>query len=132
MRDQKFYTLLDAAAAANAYKWIAVEDFRNIIFSVATDGGGDAALTIKFIGSISEIPPVPTSAQSVTNMFDYVQVKDYEDAAAIDGETGISVATADDYRIVEANVNGLKWIGVIVTARTEGEVTVTARAFNSI
>lgn len=130
MRDQKFYTLLDAAAAANVYKWVAVEDFKNVVFSFATDGGGDAALTVKFIGSISEAAPTPSSAQSISNHFDYIEVVDLEDGTAIDGDTGVSVATADDYRLFEANINGLKWIGAIVTARTEGEVTVKVRTFN--
>lgn len=131
MRDQKFYTLLDAASAANTYKMIPVDDFRNCIFSFATDGGGDAALTVKFVGSVSDVVPDPSAAQSVSNMWDYIQVKDYEDGASIDGDTGISVATTDDYRLVEANTNGLKYVGVIVTARSEGEVTIKFRAFTN-
>jgi len=119
------YTVLSAAATTGAGKPIYVGDKRHAVFTFATDGGADAALTVKFQGSTQDDPPTFGSAQSVTNMWDYVQVKDLEDGSTIDGDTGIAVATADDYRQVEVNTNHLKWVTANVTARTEGEVTVT-------
>ena len=41
-----------------------------------------------------------------------------------------AVAGADDYRIVEANINGLQYLSARVTARSAGEVTVVCRLFN--
>lgn len=119
------YTVLDAAATTGAGKAIYVGDKRHAVFSFATDGGGDAALTVKFQGSTQDEAPTFGAAQSVSNMWDYVQVKDLEDNSTLDGDTGVTVATADDYRQLEVNTNHLKWISANVTARTEGEVTVT-------
>lgn len=130
LRDSKEYTILDAAAAASTGKAIAIEDFKHAVFSFATDGGGDAALTVKFQGSIAEDAPDFSAAQSASNMWDYIEVVDLEDGTAIDGDTGVAVATADDYRLLEANINGLKWLCATVTARTEGEVTVKVRTFH--
>jgi len=130
IRDTKEYTLLNLAAEASTGKAIAVEDFKNAVFSFATDGGGDAALTVKFQGSIQETCPDFSAAQSVTNHWDYIEVVDLEDGAAIDGDTGVAVAAADDYRMLEANINGLKWLCATVTARSAGEVTVKVRVFH--
>lgn len=124
------YTVLDAAGSTGAGNAINVSDFKHAIFSFATDGGGDAALTVKFQGAISEDAPDFDSAQAVSNVWEYIEVVDLEDGAAIDGDTGVAVATADDYRLLEANINGLEWLTANVTARTEGEVTVKIRLFH--
>ena len=100
------------------------------MLSFATDGGSDAALTVKFQGSIQTDEPDFSAAQSVRNHWDYIEVIDVEDGSAIDGDAGISVSGADDYRLFEINTNGLKWINAIVSNRTEGEVTVLCKAFN--
>ena len=124
-------TILDAAASAKTGTNINVEDFKHCVLSFATDGGGDANLTVKFQGAVTEDAPDFSSAQAVDNMWDYVEVVDLEDGAAIDGDTGISVSGADDYRQVEMNTNGLSWINATVTARSEGEVTVKASMFDN-
>lgn len=130
MRDSKEYTILDAAAATSTGKAVDIQDFKHAVFSFATDGGADAALTVKFQGSIADDCPDFSAAQAVDNQWDYIEVVDLEDGTAIDGDTGVAVATADDYRLLEANINGLKWICATVTARTEGEVTVKVRTFH--
>jgi len=129
-RESISYVILDTAAEASTGKAILIEDFKHAVFSFATDGGGDAALTVKFQGSVADDSPNFGAAQSVTNHWDYIEVVDLEDGSAIDGDTGVAVASADDYRLVEANINGLKWICATVTARTAGEVTVKVRTFH--
>ena len=47
----------------------------------------------------------------------------------IEGDTGVALATADDYRMVEVNVNALKWFCPVIIAGTAGEVTIAMRAF---
>ena len=84
-------TILDAKAATGVGNNINVQDFQHCIFSFATDGGADAALTVKFQGSTSDTAPDFSSAQSVTNMWDFIQVIDLEDGSAIDGDTGVAV-----------------------------------------
>ncbi len=134
MKDSVEYTLLDGEDSTGAGKVIFCRDFKHAVFSFATDGGSDAALTVKFAGAISAVSnaaPDFESSQAVDNMWDYINVVDLQDGAAIAGDTGIAVATADDYRLVEANINALEYLAVIVTARTEGEVTVKVRLFNN-
>ena len=130
-RKQALATILDAANSTGAGVTLKVEEFRNIILAFMTDGGGDAALTAKVQGSISAAAPNFGAAQSKTNHWDYISVVDLQNNSAIDGDTGISVATADDYRLLEVNVNALRWINVVITARTEGELTVKAQPFTN-
>ena len=40
-------------------------------------------------------------------------------------------AGADDYRMFEANINGLQYLSARLTARSAGEVTVVVRLFNN-
>ncbi len=130
MRNSEEYIVLNAKAALGIDNAIFVEDFKTMVLSFATDGGGTAALTVRFQGSIQDVCPNFAAAQSVTNHWDNIEVIDLQDGAPIDGDTGVSVATADDYRLFEANVNGLKWICARVTARTAGAVTVRAKVFS--
>lgn len=110
---------------------IFVRDFRTCVLTFDTDGGGDAALTVKFQGSLSEAVPDFSAAQSSTNQWDYIEVVDLESGSGIVGTTGIAVATADDNRQVEANINGMQWINAIISGWTEGEVTVKVRLFDN-
>ncbi len=128
------YTILDAKGATGAGLAIFCRDFRHAILTFETDGGSDANFTVKFQGAISAVDnaaPAFGSAASVTNMWDYIEVVDLEDGATINGDTGISVAGADDYRIVEMNTNGLEYLNARVTARSAGEVTVKVRLFTN-
>lgn len=117
-------TAKDATGSGNA---ILVEDFIHIILAIHT--ASSANLTVKVQGSTQDEQPTWGSAQSPTNKWDYIQLKDLEDAAAIDGDTGFAVAGTDDNRLFEVNVNGLKWLNLIVTARAAGSVTATAKGF---
>ncbi len=110
---------------------IFVADFRNVILTYDTDGGGDANMTVQFQGSIQQDAPDFSAVRSPTNQWDYIQISDLEDGSLIDGDTGIAIAGADDNRHFEANINGLRWITAIITAHSEGEVTVRAELFNN-
>lgn len=110
---------------------ILVEDYKHCVFTFDTDGGGDAALTVKFQGSVALDAPDFSAAQSPSNQWDYIEVVDLQDGSPIDGTTGIAVAAADDNRQVEANINGMRWVNAIISGWTAGEVTVKIRAFNN-
>jgi len=136
MRNYVDYDLLDAESTKDAVKAIRCEDFKHAVITIATDGDGDAALTVKFQGAINDgategAAPDFSASQSVTNMWDYIEVIDLEDGSGINGDDGISFASADGYRIVEFNINALKYLSVRLTARSEGEVTVKARLFTN-
>ncbi len=130
MRDSKEYIILDAASVEKAGKIIDVEDFSNAVITIATDGGSDAALTLKMAGAISEDAPNFDGAATVENMFSYIQMINLEDGQPVDGNEGITFA-GDDYSTFELNINALKWITGIVSSRTNGEVTVKIKLFNN-
>ncbi len=130
MRNYQQYTLLNAKASTGIGVPALIEDFRTAVFAFSTDGGGTANLTVKFQGSTADVCPDFAAAQSRANHWDFIEVIDYQDGLAIDGDTGVGVVTADDYRQFEANVNGLKWICARVTAYAAGNVTVAVRGFS--
>jgi hypothetical protein len=129
MRDYKTYTIFNAKAATGAGLVIPCDDFTHAIISFNT--ASSANLTVKFAGSIAEVAPDFAAAQSVANPFDYIQVKDLEDGSAIDGDTGIAPAGTDDQRMFEVNINALRFLTAVVTARAAGNVTVTVRLYNN-
>ena len=115
----------NTGAFAKGGRTIKVHEYDKFIYAIDTDGGADAAMTLKFWGSTQEAPPNIGAAQSKTNKYDFVDVIDQEDGASIDGDTGFVVATADNHVTYEANITGTRWMGVLPTAGTAGEVTVT-------
>ena len=108
-------------------KVVMCADHENVVLSFDTDGGGDAALTVKLVGSIQKTPPDFAQAQGVDNQYEFIQMIDLESSAEVAGNTGLVVATADINRMLEANINCLQWISVIIPEGTEGELTVRAR-----
>jgi hypothetical protein len=126
---QEAKLILDAKGATGIGTPMEVSDFAHLILSLAT--ATSANLTVKFQGSIQHDMPDFNAAQSVTNMWDYIQVKDLEDGSSIDGDVGIAPAGTDDFRQFELNVNALKWICAVVTARSAGSVTVKCKPFSN-
>lgn len=104
-----------------------IKDFRHVTIEIAMVGFTG---TINFVGSIAESIPDFTSAASITNPYDNIQVNDLEDSASIAGDTGITGSATTDVRIVEANINALKWFGVKTSSVTAGSVTVKITPFN--
>lgn len=129
----KQFTLLDAKAATGIGTPIDVRDYQKITVTVAT--ASSANLTVKFQGALPAADeysyPDFNAAQSVTNMWDYIEIIDLEDGAAIDGDVGIAPAGTDDFRIFQLNTEGLAYINAVVTARSAGSVTVKGMAFNN-
>ena len=127
--------------AADYIKPIYVIDYRHLMISIATDGGGDAAMTVKCVGTIQDLagneplpnkaPPDFAAARSVANNFDFIEMIDKQSAGTgLPGDTGFVVAAADDYRVFEVNTNGLAWLSFLPTAGTEGEITIKIFALN--
>jgi len=103
---------------------VLIKDFRHIVLAFDTDGGGDAAFTVKLQGSMAKDMPDFSAAQSPANQWDFVTMIDLEDQSSLDGDLGFVVAIADDNRQFEANINTLNWINCIISGWTEGEITV--------
>ena len=68
--------ILSAAAADGEGAPVLVEDFGDIVIDIATASSANG--TIKIYGSISQDPPDFAAAQSVSNMYDTLQVVDLE------------------------------------------------------
>jgi hypothetical protein len=101
-------------------------DYMNTMFTLSSSGTG--TFTIKFVWSFQDAAPDFSAAQSNTNRRDYIQVKDYQNAASVDGDTWVAF-TADDVRIFEANANGYKRIWCVVTSFTAGTVSLRVQQF---
>lgn len=121
--------VLTAGAAVGSGAVLDVSDYDVVVLAINT--ASSANLTIKIQGSIADTAPTWGSAASPSNQWDYVQMKDLEDGSSVDGDVGVAPAGTDDQRHFEVNVNGLKWLNVIVTAYSAGTVTVTAKCFST-
>lgn len=108
---------------------MSVPDFMHLLLTLSSSGS--ANFTLKFAASMSETCPDFAAAQSNTNRWDYIQVRDYQNNTAIDGDTGVAFAGADDVRQFEANTNGLKWICPIITAISAGAVSVRLASYSN-
>jgi hypothetical protein len=86
------------------------------------------SITLKAIGSNQETAPNFAGTLSATNMYDYIDIIDLEDASGIDGDTGITPG-ASEVRQFSANVDGLNWLSLAKTAWTAGNVTVKATLY---
>lgn len=121
-------TVLSAAAANGLGVAMDVEDYKAIIFQLATSG--NAAATIKFAISMSATKPNFAIAPSITNQYDYVQLNWLNNDSSNPGANGIVVAGTDIVKIFEVNTNYIKWICPIISGYSAGAVTCVANAVN--
>ena len=112
--------LFTGATATGSSVAVLVENFQHILATLSSSWS--ANFTIKFQWSMQLDRPDFSAPQSSTNTWDYIQVKDYQNNASIDGDTGIAFAGTDDVRIVELNTNNLRWVGATITARIAGSI----------
>jgi len=104
--------------------------YKHIRMSIDSDGGGDAEMTVKFQGSNQITKPDFSAAQAEDNQWDYVEVVDLQSGTPINGDDGIAFSGADDHRNIEYNVNGMRWVNVIISGWVEGELTVICSLSN--
>jgi len=108
-----------------------VKDYRHLLVSFASDGGGTADATIKCCGSIQETVPDFAAPRSVANNFEFVMMVDKQSSGSgLPGDTGVVFGGADDYLQFEVNVNGLNFLGFLPTAGTVGTYTIKAMILN--
>lgn len=121
------YKVFDAKWATGTSDPIPVRDFKNCIVKIWT--ASSANLTLKAQWAITSsvtdyTSPTFSSAQSVSNHWDYIQMVDLQNGSPVDWDTGFVVTGTDDFRNFEINVNGLDFIAFTVTARSAWTVTV--------
>jgi len=122
MRNRINKLLLDAIAANGVGQMDLVSDFRHL--ALAVDGVGATELTVKIVGSMQEQAPNFAAAQSPTNQWDFLELKDLEDGSAIDGDIGIVFGGTADNRQFEVNTNLVRWVSAVVSGYAAGSVTV--------
>lgn len=114
---------MSAKAATGVGTEVDVSNYGKVMVAIATASSGN--LTVKACGSMEAPGGVDFSAAaSPSNPHDFVSMKDLEDAANVDGDTGFVVAGTDDCRQFEINTTGLRTLNFNVTARSAGSVTV--------
>lgn len=120
--------LMTNKAATGIGSEMLVESFQHVILTIA--GGNTSVLTVKIKASMSDAKPDFSAAQSETNRWDYVQLKDLQDNSTINGDSGVALA-ANDVRQFEVNTNGIRFICPDVSAYTSGRVSVYGKGFEN-
>lgn len=128
------YTVLEDAAANGAGKTINCTDFRHCIVTVDTAAASD--MTIKFQGSVADPSDNPAegpdfeAAQSDTNQWSFVQLKNHENGDAVTGSTGIVLASEEHHETYEFDVNGLDHLTAQIYSYVAGDATVRVSLYN--
>lgn len=100
-----------------------VSDYGKVMVAIAS--ASNASLTVKACGSMEKAGAVDfAAAASPSNPHDFVSMKDLEDAASVDGDTGMVLSGTDDCRQFEINTTGLRTLNFNITARAAGALTV--------
>lgn len=117
-----------------------VADWRNVILSVETSGSLNA--TFKIAGSLGKLKSdvtLPASdtpnfgaTQAKTNPYSFIQIINLATAAAVDGATGVTSAGTDLHNTYEVNVNGLKYLSLVLTAWSAGVITVKTQLLDNL
>ena len=106
---------------------IRITDYRTIVLGIY--GSASANLKVFVKGGIGDTRPdfaVQTNERAQNGnrgRWDYVEVIDTQNGAAIDGDTGVSLS-GNVIRQIEVNANGLDWLSVHSTAVVAGTCTV--------
>lgn len=113
---------------------IDVSDFRHCI--AAVHGAGDANIDIGFVGSIGKSPtdsgcPDFSAAAAYNNSWIYLDSVSLISNTSVDGSAAaISQTGTNKHELHEINVNGLKWLNIIMSGWSAGTVTVFVKLFN--
>lgn len=113
---------------------IDVSDFRHCI--AAVHGANSCNIDIGFQGSIgksaiSDDAPDFSAASTNTNSWIYVGAVNLLDGAIDSGAADqLSQTGSNQHMMYEININGLKWLNVIMSGWSVGDVTVFVRLFN--
>ncbi len=112
---------------ALAPKIVFGEDYRDIILQVST--GNTATLTFKVAisqGDANGDAPNWGAAAGTSQPYTFAQIINLATAVAVDGATGIAASGTDLMNNYEVNMNGVKYLTLIPTAFTQGNITVKA------
>ena len=123
----KSEVLLTSAVATSESVAIPIEDFDKAIFTVHTVGATTA--TIKFVAGFKDAPDFG-SAASATNDWHYIDTVDTDTGTAVNGSTGYSLSGTGLSKAYQWNIDGAKYVGVVITAWTAGAITADVLKLN--
>lgn len=115
-------------------KDIDVSDYRHCILSI--HGDDSANIDIGVVGSIGKSPssdgvPDFSAAAAYNNSWGFLETINLITGSAVDGAAdAISMTGTNKHEQHEININGMKWINVIMSGWSAGSVTVVIRCFN--
>ena len=113
---------------------ILVEDFRHCVVSV--HGYGDANIDFGFVGSIGKSPtddgcPDFSAAAAYNNSWAYIDALGLINGTSVDGAANqVSMTGTNKHEMYELNINGLRWINILMSGWSAGNLTVVVRLFN--
>lgn len=116
-------------------KNIDVSEFRHAIVSV--HGNDSANIDIGFVGSIGKSVADPdgcpdfSATSAYNNSWGWLDIVSLHNNTSIDGSAASISQTGSVVNLLyEINVNGLKWLNILMSGWTAGGVTVRIRLFN--
>ena len=113
---------------------INVDDFRHCIVTV--DGDDSANIDLGFVGSIgksatSDDAPDFSAAATHLNQWAFVEIIGYINGTAVDGSAAqVSQTGTNAHTMYEININGMKWLNILMSGWSAGNVTVRCRLYN--
>ena len=127
--NSKRHTFLNAVEAAGVGTTATVREYRHKVITVSAPA--NASLTFKFQASsgvsvTSDAEPTFSTAQSATNLWDYVGVYDLEDGSFIDGDTGVTLnndTAASNTRRYIINDDHCQYVNLEITSYTDGSLS---------
>lgn len=121
--------VLNAVAANGASPSINMASFRNVEIEIDMVGFTG---TVKVVGSNADVAPDFSAAATAANPWDFIKCVNQIDGSAVNGGTGVSGTATTSTTQLEANTNGFKWIGLIVSSYSAGSVTGRMKGFSNM
>ncbi len=111
-------------------KVVNVQDYENV--QVDVDTTGNANFTLKCQVSNEDTCPDFSAAQSTTNIWKYIQLKNLNDGTSINGSDGIVPTGTDINTSYELNLNGARWLSFDFTAWVAGKVRLSVKGYGNV
>lgn len=120
--------LIDGATGTTQSNPYPIEDYENMMLTIAS--GNNTEATVKVVGSFQIDAPDFSQSADKDNQWSYISVRNLEDGTNIDGTIWISISTGgvNSYLI---NTPWLRWVWVVISSYTTGEVNVSLNGFSS-
>ena len=109
-------------------KKVLVSDASSVILSLNTANSG--AFTLQVQGSTQDDVDF-NAAASATNRYDYLQIVDLNSGTKYPGDDGYVLAGVDQQLLFEINVNGMRWVTVLVTSWSAGNLDAKASIYGN-